>query len=143
MRIVIDTNIWISGLLWTGRPWELLRLAEAGEIDLCIAPAMIEELAQVLAYEKFQPRLEQLNLSATDLLAYAIDLASIFDVPEMDTAIVEADPEDDVFLLCAVVAGADYVVSGDHHLLDLEEYADIPIVTVHDFLNREFPQETE
>ena len=143
MRLVIDTNLWVSGLLWKGRPWELLRLAEAGEIDLCMAPVMIEELAQVLAYEKLQPRLEQLNLSAADLLTYAIDLASVFQVPEMDAAIVQADPEDDVFLLCAVVAGAAYVVSGDHHLLDLEEYADIPILTVHGFLDREFPQEAE
>lgn len=61
----------------------------------------------------------------------------------MDAALVQADPEDDVFLLCAVVAEAEYIVSGDHHLLDLEEYADIPILTVDDFLDREFPQEAE
>jgi putative PIN family toxin of toxin-antitoxin system len=135
--------VWISGLLWKGQPWELLRLAEAGEMELCMAPAMIEELAQVLAYGEPQPRLEQLNLSATDLLAYAIDLASVFDVPETGAAIVEADPEEDIFVLCAVAAGAAYVASGDHHLLDLEEYADIPILTVHDLLDREFPQEGE
>lgn len=61
----------------------------------------------------------------------------------MDAALVQADPEDDVFLLCAVVAEAEYIVSGDHHLLDLEEYADIPILTVDDFLDREFSQEAE
>lgn len=143
MRLVIDTNVWISGLLWKGGPRELLRLAEAGEVELCMAPAMIEELAQVIAYEKFQPRLEQLNLSAADLLAYAIDLASIFDVPEMDAAIVEADPAEDVFPICAVVVGAVCIVSGDHHLLDLEECAGVAILTVHEFLDEEFPQGTE
>lgn len=138
MRIVIDTNIWISGLLWKGHPWELLRLAEEGEIELCLAPAMIEELAQVLAYEKFQPRLEQLRLSSTELLAYAIDLASIFDVPQEGPVIVAADPDDDIFLRCAIAVKATCVVSGDHHLLDLKKYADIPILTVRDFLVQEF-----
>ncbi len=140
MRIVIDTNLWISGLLWKGQPWELLRLAEAGEVELCVAPAMIEELAQVLAYEKFRSRLKQLGLSPAELSAYAIELASVFDVPQGESVILAADPDDDIFLRCAVAVGAAYVVSGDHHLLDLEKYADIPILTVHDFLAREFPQ---
>jgi hypothetical protein len=140
LRIVIDTNLWVSGLLWKGLPWELLRLAEAREIDLFMAPAMIEELAQVLSYEKFRPRLEQLRLSSADLLAYAIDLASVFDVPENGPTIVAADPDDDTFLRCAVAAQAAYVVSGDHHLLDLEEYAGIPILNVREFLDQTFPE---
>lgn len=143
MRIVIDTNVWISGLLWMGQPWKLLRLAEAGDIELCMAPAMLEELAQVLAYEKFQPRLEQLGLSPTELVAYAMELASIFDVPQGDAIIVTADPDDDIFLRCAIAVGAAYVVSGDHHLLDMQEYAQIPILTVHDFLAEAFPREVE
>lgn len=142
MRIVIDTNLWVSGLLWKGAPWELLRLAEAEKIELCVAPAMIEELAQVLAYEKFEPRLEQLNLSSADLLAYAIDLASVFDVPQDGPVIVTDDPDDDIFLRCAVASQASYVLSGDHHLLDLEAYAGIPIVRVRDFLNQRFPERT-
>lgn len=140
MRIVIDTNLWISGLLWKGRPWELLRLAEADAVELCMAPAMIEELAQVLAYEKFEFRLKQLRLTPADLLAYAIELASVFEVPQDGPIIVAADPDDDIFLRCAVAAEAAYVVSGDHHLLDLDKYAGIPIVTVHDFLAQEFPE---
>jgi putative PIN family toxin of toxin-antitoxin system len=139
MRVVIDTNLWISGLLWHGRPGEVLRLAEAGELELCIAPSMIEELAQVLAYEKFQPRLQQLRLSPTEILTYAVDLSLVFDLPDPTAVIVTADPTDDVFLRCAVAAGAVYVLSGDHHLLDLKQYMSIPILTVHDFLSREFP----
>jgi predicted nucleic acid-binding protein len=94
MRVVIDTNLWISGLLWRGRPGEVLRL---------------------------------------------IDLSVVFDLPDPTAVIVTADPTDDVFLRCAVAAGAVYVLSGDHHLLDLKQYMSIPILTVHDFLSREFP----
>ena len=142
MRLVIDTNIWVSGLLWRGAPWELLRLAEAGKVELCMAPAMLAELAQVLSYERLQPRLRQLGLTPPELLSYAVNLVAMFEVPE-GSPIVAADPDDDVFLHCAIVAGATYVISGDHHLLDLKEYADIPILTVREFLNREFPEQTE
>ena len=142
MRIVIDTNIWISGLLWRGLPWKLLCLAEAGEVELCIAPSMLIELAEVLSYERLQPRLEQLGLIPAELVAYAMNLASILEVPE-GSPIVVADPDDDVFLHCAVIAGAACVVSGDDHLLDLGTYADIPILTVRDFLAQEFPEQID
>ena len=110
----MDTNIWVSGLLWRGLPWKLLCLAEAGKVELCMAPAMLDELAQVLSYERLQPRLKQLGLTPVELVAYAMDLASIFEVPE-GSPIVVADPDDDVFLCCAAVAGAACVVSGDNH----------------------------
>jgi putative PIN family toxin of toxin-antitoxin system len=142
VRIVIDTNIWVSGLLWRGMPWKLLRLAEAGEIELCVAPSMLVELGKVLSYARLQPRLEQLGLTPSELVAYAMSLASIFEVSG-SASIVIADPDDDVFLHCAVVANAAYVVSGDHHLLDLNEYAGIPILAIRDFLSREFPAQVD
>jgi len=142
VRIVIDTNIWVSGLLWRGMPWKLLYLTEAGTVELCMAPAMLDELAQVLSYERLQPRLEQLGLTPAELAAYAMDLASIFEVSE-GSLIVVADPDDDVFLHCAVVADATCVVSGDNHLLDLGEYAGIPILTIRDFLTKGFPEQVD
>jgi predicted nucleic acid-binding protein len=101
---------------------------------------MISELAEVLAYERLHPRLQQLELTPADLIAHVLAVASLFDIPDSaHVPIVAADPEDDVFLRCAVVAGAAYLVSGDHHLLGLQQYAGIPILTVRDFLLREFP----
>jgi predicted nucleic acid-binding protein len=70
-----------------------------------------------------------------------MNLASIFEVPEGDS-IVLADPDDDVFLWCGLGAEAAYIVSGDHHLLDLGVHAGIPIVTIRDFLMRVFPEQT-
>lgn len=142
LRIVIDTNIWVSGLLWREMPWRLLCLAEAGEIELCVAPSMLVELAEVLLYERLQPRLEQLGLLPSELVAYAMSLASVFEVPEGDPIVV-ADPDDDVFLRCAVAADVTCVISGDHHLLDVGTYAGIPILTIRDFLTQEFPEEAD
>ena len=139
---MIDTNVWVSGLLWRGMPWKLLGLAEAGEVELCIAPSMLVELAEVLSYERLQPRLEQLELTPEELVAYALSLASVFEATEGDPIVV-ADPDDDVFLRCAAVAGVVCVVSGDRHLLDLGGYAGIPILTVRDFFAKEFPDQID
>jgi putative PIN family toxin of toxin-antitoxin system len=140
VRIVVDTNVWVSGLLWRGRPWELLCLAEAGHLTLCTTPTILEELFDVLSYDRFQSRLHQLGINPAELIGYAMNLATIFEVPASDP-IVLADPEDDVFLWCAEAADVAYVVSGDHHLLDLRSHAGIHTITVHDFLTREFPDE--
>lgn len=141
MRIVLDTNLWISGLLWRGLPWRLLQLAEQGGVELCSTPPMLAELAEVLAYPKLAPRLQQLGVTATELAVRAANLASIWDAPEVaGPPIVAADPDDDIFLHCALLAHADTILSGDGHLLDLGQYAGIPIVTVRDFFTRVFPE---
>ena len=118
MRVVLATNIWDSGLLWRGLPWRLLRLAALGQVVPCMAPEMLGELAEVLAYERLRPRLQSLRLEAADLVSYAMSLTTFFDVPS-GPIIVSADPDDDIFLRCATEAIAVYVVSGDQHLLAL------------------------
>ena len=133
MRVVIDTNIWISGMLWRGAPWRLLRMAEQGEIELCVTPSMLSELAAVLSYERLQPRIAQLGLTSEDLVAYALSLSTVFEEPQGEPT-VAADPDDDVFLHCAVAAGASCVISGDRHLLDLGQYQEIRILSVNEFL---------
>ena len=141
MRIVIDTNIWISGLLWSGAPWQLLRLAELSQITICMSPPMLQELRQVLAYPLLQPRIEQLGFNQADLIAYVLNLTSLFQIePIFETPIVTADPNDDMFLVCAITAQAKYVVSGDRHLLDLANYENIPIIFIQNFFQQEFPE---
>jgi predicted nucleic acid-binding protein len=108
--------------------------------DSLYHPTILEELFDVLSYDRFQSRLHQLGINPAELIGYAMNLATIFEVPASDP-IVLADPEDDVFLWCAEAADVAYVVSGDHHLLDLRSHAGIHTITVHDFLTREFPDE--
>ena len=140
MRVVIDTNIWISGLLWQGLPWRLLRLAEQGRVELCLSYAMLQELSEVLAYPKLKPRLEALGVSLAELEAFVMSLAQFFDAPDSDEIIVTADPDDDIILHCAVSADVGYIVSGDHHLLDLSKYGSIPIISINEFFALEFPE---
>lgn len=139
MRIVIDTNVWVSGLLWRGLPGNLLHLVETGQVKLYMDSAMLEELANVLSYDQLQPRLEELGLSVAEIILYAASLATILEVPEGEQIVV-ADPDDDVFIRCAMAVDAVCIVSGDRHLLDLKEHAGIPIVTVREFLSEAFPR---
>jgi predicted nucleic acid-binding protein len=83
----------------------LLCLAEAGDLTLCTTPTILDELFDVLSYERLRPRLEQLGITPAELIGYAMDLASIFEVPEGDPPVL-ADPDDDVFLWCAQAAEA-------------------------------------
>lgn len=136
MQIVVDTNIWVSGLLWQGKPWQLLKLAENGDIKLCVAYSMLLELEEVLAYERLQSRLQALQQTPAQLVAYALSLSTVYDISHTGLPIVEADPDDDVFVLCAIEAGAEYLVTGDKHLLNLGSYLSVKIVTVTEFFDQ-------
>jgi hypothetical protein len=141
VRIVIDTNIWVSGLLWKGDAWRLLNLVEQGKVELCIAYSMLLELEEVLAYERLQPRLSTLGQTPSQLAVYALSIASAFDVSRSGVPIVKADPDDDIFLHCAIVANAEYVVTSDRHILALKNYQGVAIVTIEEFFQREFKQD--
>jgi putative PIN family toxin of toxin-antitoxin system len=138
MRVVIDTNIWVSGLLWRGNAWRLLQLAEQGEIELCITHSMLLELEEVLAYDRLRERVTLLGYTPSQLASYALTLATPFDVTRGFVPIVNDDPDDDVFILCAVEANAHYVVTNDRHLLGLRTFREIPIVAFDVFLAQEF-----
>lgn len=128
MRIVIDTNTVVSGLLWEGTPARLLDLANDNEIDLFTSAALLKELRNVLLRAKFARRIERAQTSVEELLlAYqaVAHCVSTTTVPR----IVPTDPDDDQVIACALAAHADLIVSGDSDLLDLKQHQDIRIVT--------------
>jgi len=139
MRIVIDTNIWVSGLLWKGEAWRLLRLADEGLLKICIAYPMLLELEEVLNYPRFAPRLLTLQQTPAQLAGFALSISVAVEVMRAWPPIITADPDDDLFILCAVAASADYVVTADHHLLSLGAYRGVPILTIGEFFTRIAP----
>ena len=133
MRVVIDANIWVSGLLWKGDAWRLLNLAEAGALRICLAYPMLLELEEVLSYPRFAPRVAALGYTPAQLASYALTLSTAVNVSRVWPPIVTSDPDDDLFVLCAVAAQAGYIVTADHHLLSLKSYGGIPIVSLAGF----------
>ncbi len=141
MRVVVDTNILILGLLWYGAPYRLLNQARLGQIELWASPATLHEFDRVSNYARLQPRMRLFDLTRDSLQAMARLLLNVVSTPSVET-VVAADPQDDVFLACALAAGTPYLVSGDRHLLAVGKWRTIESVTVNEFLAQHFPQDT-
>lgn len=130
MRLVLDTNVAIAGLLWNGHPRHLLDLAIDGSIALISSPALIDELAHMLNYPKFSRRIATLCATTPSALTVRYGALVMLVTPSEVPPIVANDPEDDQVLACALAADADLIVSGDKHLLGLGgAYQGIRIVT--------------
>lgn len=90
----------------------------------------------VRVHERLSHRLAVLKQTPAQLAAFALTLATVIDVSRLWPPIAAADPDDDLFILCAAAAHADYLVTADRHLLALGKYQGIPIVQLDDFLRR-------
>jgi putative PIN family toxin of toxin-antitoxin system len=131
-RVVIDTNIVISALIFAGRISRLRLAWQDGLFTPLVSKATTTELLRVLAYPKFK-------LTPTDqedLLSDYILFCEAITMPDRLPVIAEcSDPFDVPFLLLAVVSEADYLVTGDRDLLSLKDNFSCPIITAADFLN--------
>ena len=127
MRLVLDTNIVISGLLWNGPPRRLLDAAISGAVDLYTSAVLATELREVLAYPKFAQRLSASGETTDRCLGRFLAIANLTAAATLEGA-VTADPDDDHVIACALSAQADAIVSGDAQLLNLKHYQSIAIV---------------
>ncbi len=118
-RLVLDTNVYISGLLWTGIPHRLIRLAEATDVTLGTTPAIMEELREVLGRPKFRLRIRTLQTSVSEVMESLLSIVEVVQDSPIEP-VIKRDPDDDKILACAIAAQADWIVSGDDHLLCLK-----------------------
>ena len=133
MRVVLDTNVIISGIFWKGPPHEILQLWHDREIELVVSLEILEEYHRV-----------------ADSISNefpAIDISEILELISLHSLLIElpegypditVDPDDDKFVLSALLSGAKVVVSGDKHLLDAHGYQGIEILKPKQFLDRFF-----
>lgn len=129
IRIVLDTNILISALLFGGKPEMVLERVLAGHVGLVLSQDILDELEGVLRAKKFRYPVDIARSVVREL-----ETLSEIVTPARTVAVVKEDPYDNMILECAIEAKVDYVVSGDNHLLRLERFEDIPILTPAQFL---------
>lgn len=136
MRLVLDTNVVLSGLLWRGTPYHLLEMIrQQPSLQIYSSVALLEELADVLTRRSASKRLALINKSVREVLAdfmEALELVEPIEVPR----VVPNDPDDDHVLAAASTAHADLIVSGDSDLLSLVSYQGIPILTAAQAVQR-------
>jgi len=124
LKAVIDTTVWISGVFWHGLPNEILELWKAGDFEIIVSEAILEEIERKLHEKAVEFEME------TEVVSEWLDLITI----------ACRDPEDDLFLKAAVEGRADFIVSGDKDLTDMGEFREIKLVKprqFYDFLTRD------
>lgn len=105
MKLVVDTNVVVSGLLWLGNPGRVLEAAAAGVLTIYTSVALIDELADTLGKPKLAPRVLASGFTLDELLQRYLDVAIAVVAPPIDPVVL-ADPDDDHVLACALAAQA-------------------------------------
>jgi len=129
VRIVLDTNVVLSALLWRGTPYRLFETIRRQErTQLFTSAALLTELSNVLVRPVPTKRLALLGRVAHEVLADYIDAVELV-TPLAIPPVIAADPDDDQVIATAVAAEAELIVSGDHQLLALASHQNIRILT--------------
>jgi len=132
VRAVLDTNVLVAFLLTRGHTISaILDGWERGDFDLLISPALIAEVSRTLEKPKLRQRIRP---EAAAALLEALEEDAILTPGDLELHGVTPDPDDDAVVSCAIEGDADYIVSGDAHLLGLGEYEGVRIVEPIEFV---------
>ncbi len=126
--VVFDTNILFSGTGWRGTPYHCLELARRGSVEAVTCAEILDELAK-----KLSAKLNFSSIQTRDRIAFFLDFMRLVTIRNT-LNVVDADPDDNKIIECAVAGAATHIVTGDRHLLVLGNYQNIQILTAADFL---------
>jgi len=131
VRVVLDTNVLVSGVFFGGLPGRILEAWKENKLTFVVSPAILEEyfrVGRVLA-TKYQ------GVELDPILALVVMHADIIDTPSISEGVCE-DADDDKCLTCAVAGGASIVVSGDKHLCTVSGWQGVDVMTPKAFVER-------
>jgi putative PIN family toxin of toxin-antitoxin system len=127
LRLLLDTNTAISGLIWQGPPRKLIKEAVSGRIQLISSEVLLDELREVFQYPKFKKSMLQLSVTAKELFEGYATLVELVRPVDLEYS-VSRDPDDDHVLAAAIGGQADLIVTSDKDLLVLKKYQEIMII---------------
>lgn len=134
MRIVLDTNVVISSYLSSqGASHKVLTSWRNHLFDLVVSEPILEEYSRALQYPHVRKRHNLSDEEIARIVDLLRELAQVV-TPRVSLVVVDADPEDNKIIECAVEGKADYIISGNDHLLDIKEYQSIQILTPAQFV---------
>jgi len=129
MKVVVDTNVLISGVFFGGMPSRVLEAWRDGRIGLVVSPEILEEYRRV--GEELAAQFPGVSLAP--LLTLLVMTAEITEAPELPEQ-VSRDPDDDKFIACALAGDCQLIISGDKHLLEVSGYQGVKVVAPREFL---------
>ncbi len=134
MKIVLDTNVWLSGIFWYGEASKIIEKAEKKNVQIFISEEILSEIANVLNKEsKFQKYILNLRLSIEDLLRTILSISTLIET-KTKLDIIKSDPKDNIILEAALEGKVEYIVSYDNHILNMIEFRGIKIINPGEFL---------
>jgi putative PIN family toxin of toxin-antitoxin system len=129
MRLVLDTNIYISNLISEkGNPAKIVRWWLEGEFDVLVSQPIIDEILRVTDYERIKKKYAKVRENRLEYAALIAEQALLTE-PRQKLDVVVSDESDNRYVECAVAGGAQYIITGDEHLLELREYGGIIVLT--------------
>jgi putative PIN family toxin of toxin-antitoxin system len=131
VKVVLDTNVFLSGVFFSGPPFKILQAWRDGKIQMVICAEILDEYqhaGRMLAWEHPAIDLEP-------MLAYVVKNAVVISAAPLPESVCE-DPHDDKFLACALASGCKLIISGDRHLLKVSGYKMIDVLKPRDFLDK-------
>lgn len=130
MKVVLDTNVFVSGIFFSGPPYQILKAWHDGKLQLVVSEKVLEEYVRVaeILSEQF-PRIQLGPI--LELLTVKADFASALELPEP----VCEDSDDDKFLECALAGNVIVLINGDKHLLSVSGYCGLEIVSPRKFVD--------
>jgi putative PIN family toxin of toxin-antitoxin system len=131
IRVVVDTNVFISSF-FGGNPRKIIDHWKSGELTFCLSKPIIDEYIEVLRRLELQNEKEIDELLS--LFAHGFNVLFTAKTPKLH--IVEKDPDDNMFIECAVALKAEFVISGDKALKEIQDYMNIKIVSPRKFLDK-------
>lgn len=140
MKIVVDTNILISGMLWSGPSARIIELGGSGEITIGISRAMYAEFCRVLAYPKFEERHRLKDMTVKNSAMNARRCVTFAErVSKIPSVCITAG--DNEVLACAKDFEAECLITGDKEILAVgNQYLKAPILRAAEFLKKYFPE---
>ena len=125
LKVVLDTNVLVSALISDGKPRELFRKGIENQFLIVTSDSMFKELTRVIGRPKFKTNSDEIRRITIALL----NSAEVVDV-KTKLRVVKEDPKDDIVIETAYDGHVDFIVTGDGHLLELESFKGIKIITV-------------
>jgi|SRR3989344_5651594 len=134
MKVVIDTNVVISGTFWTGKSFQILKLVDQKKILMILTLPILKEYDNIINSDEILEKITVYQKARIQVMQKILNKA-IFVEPKERVDIIKNDPDDNKFLEAAIAGGADYIISQDKkHLLILKKFRNIPILSPDEFL---------
>jgi putative PIN family toxin of toxin-antitoxin system len=130
LKVVMDTNVFVSGVFFGGPPYQILKAWQSGVFELVVSQEILDEyqrVGEILAKE--YPVID-LN----PILTFVIEHAKVYESIKLKEPVCE-DPDDDKFIACALASGSGVIISGDKHLLKISGYQEIEVLKPRKFVD--------